>query len=64
MIEAQRTYTEIETNIAAARRFYNASVASTHECRADVSRSALERRGRRPRRAADVPDHRSGANGS
>ena len=28
MIEAQRTYTEIETNIAAARRFYNASVAS------------------------------------
>jgi LemA protein len=26
MIEAQRTYTEIETNIAAARRFYNASV--------------------------------------
>ena len=28
MIEAQRTYTEIETNIAAARRFYNASVGS------------------------------------
>ena len=28
MIEAQRTYTEIETNIAAARRFYNASVTS------------------------------------
>ena len=28
MIEAQRTYTEIETNIAAARRFYNASVAA------------------------------------
>ena len=28
MIEAQRTYTEIETNVAAARRFYNASVAS------------------------------------
>jgi LemA protein len=28
MIEAQRTYTEIETNIAAARRFYNATVAS------------------------------------
>ena len=27
MIEAQRTYTEVETNIAAARRFYNASVA-------------------------------------
>jgi LemA protein len=27
MIEAQRTYAEIETNIAAARRFYNASVA-------------------------------------
>ena len=27
MIEAQRTYTEIEANIAAARRFYNASVA-------------------------------------
>src|SRR5918994_2003995 len=26
MIEAQRTYTEIETNIAAARRFYNAAV--------------------------------------
>lgn len=28
MIEAQRTYTEIETNIAAARRFYNASVGA------------------------------------
>jgi LemA protein len=28
MIEAQRTYTEIETNIAAARRFYNATVAA------------------------------------
>jgi LemA protein len=28
MVEAQRTYTEIETNIAAARRFYNTSVAS------------------------------------
>ena len=28
MIEAQRPYTEIETNIAAARRFYNTSVAS------------------------------------
>lgn len=28
MIEAQRTYAEIETNIAAARRFYNASVTS------------------------------------
>lgn len=28
MIEAQRTYSEIETNIAAARRFYNASVGS------------------------------------
>lgn len=28
MIEAQRTYTEIETSIAAARRFYNTSVAS------------------------------------
>ena len=28
MIEAQRTYTEIETNIAAARRFYNASVSA------------------------------------
>ena len=28
MIEAQRTYTEIETNIAAARRFYNTSVAA------------------------------------
>jgi LemA protein len=27
MIEAQRTYAEIEANIAAARRFYNASVA-------------------------------------
>ena len=27
MIEAQRTYTEIETNIAAARRFYNTSAA-------------------------------------
>lgn len=27
MIEAQRTYTEIETNIAAARRFYNTAVA-------------------------------------
>lgn len=27
MIEAQRTYSEVETNIAAARRFYNASVA-------------------------------------
>ena len=26
MIEAQRTYSEVETNIAAARRFYNASV--------------------------------------
>ena len=26
MLEAQRTYTEIETNIAAARRFYNATV--------------------------------------
>jgi LemA protein len=28
MIEAQRTYSEIETNIAAARRFYNASVSA------------------------------------
>lgn len=28
MIEAQRTYAEVETNIAAARRFYNTSVAS------------------------------------
>jgi LemA protein len=28
MIEAQRTYTEIETNIAAARRFYNTSVSA------------------------------------
>jgi LemA protein len=28
MIEAQRTYTEIETNIAATRRFYNASVSA------------------------------------
>jgi LemA protein len=28
MIEAQRTYTEIETNIAAARRFYNTSVTA------------------------------------
>jgi LemA protein len=28
MVEAQRTYAEIETNIAAARRFYNTSVAS------------------------------------
>ena len=28
MIEAQRTYAEVEANIAAARRFYNASVAS------------------------------------
>jgi LemA protein len=27
MIEAQRTYAEVESNIAAARRFYNASVA-------------------------------------
>lgn len=27
MIEAQRTYAEVETSIAAARRFYNASVA-------------------------------------
>jgi LemA protein len=27
MIEAQRTYSEIEANLAAARRFYNASVA-------------------------------------
>ena len=27
MIEAQRTYSEVETNIAAARRFYNSSVA-------------------------------------
>jgi len=27
MIEAQRTYSEVEANIAAARRFYNASVA-------------------------------------
>jgi LemA protein len=27
MIEAQRTYSEVETNIAAARRFYNATVA-------------------------------------
>ena len=27
MIEAQRTYAEVEANIAAARRFYNASVA-------------------------------------
>lgn len=27
MIEAQRAYQEIETNIAAARRFYNAAVA-------------------------------------
>ena len=26
MIEAQRTYTEVETNIAAARRFYNSAV--------------------------------------
>lgn len=28
MIEAQRTYSEVETNLAAARRFYNASVAA------------------------------------
>ena len=28
MIEAQRTYAEIETHIAAARRFYNATVTS------------------------------------
>jgi LemA protein len=28
MIEAQRTYTEVETNLAAARRYYNASVAA------------------------------------
>ena len=28
MIEAQRTYAEIETNIAAARRFYNATVTA------------------------------------
>jgi len=28
MVEAQRTYTEIETNIAAARRFYNTSVTA------------------------------------
>ena len=28
MIEAQRTYAEVEANVAAARRFYNASVAS------------------------------------
>jgi LemA protein len=27
MIEAQRTYSEVEANIAAARRYYNASVA-------------------------------------
>jgi LemA protein len=27
MIEAQRTYSEIEANLAAARRFYNAAVA-------------------------------------
>lgn len=27
MVEAQRTYQEVETNIAAARRFYNSSVA-------------------------------------
>jgi LemA protein len=27
MLEAQRTYTEVETNIAAARRFYNSTVA-------------------------------------
>jgi LemA protein len=27
MIEAQRTYTEVETNVAAARRFYNSAVA-------------------------------------
>jgi LemA protein len=27
MMEAQRTYAEVEANIAAARRFYNASVA-------------------------------------
>jgi LemA protein len=27
MIEAQRTYSEVEANIAAARRFYNTSVA-------------------------------------
>jgi LemA protein len=27
MIEAQRTYSEVETNIAAARRYYNAAVA-------------------------------------
>ena len=27
MIEAQRTYSEVEANIAAARRFYNATVA-------------------------------------
>jgi LemA protein len=27
MIEAQRTYTEVETHIAAARRFYNSAVA-------------------------------------
>lgn len=28
MLEAQRTYAEVEANIAAARRFYNASVAA------------------------------------
>jgi LemA protein len=27
MVEAQRTYSEVETNIAAARRYYNAAVA-------------------------------------
>lgn len=27
MVEAQRTYSEVETNIAAARRFYNTAVA-------------------------------------
>lgn len=27
MIEAQRTYAEVETHVAAARRFYNASIA-------------------------------------
>ena len=39
MIEAQRTYTEIETNIAAARRFYNAASArSTTPCRRSPGR--------------------------
>jgi hypothetical protein len=41
MIEAQRTYSEVETNLAAARRFYNASVAAL--------RNAAEIRSKRAR---------------